>query len=93
MPSLFPSASALCATFGATSPYIRDSIQLPTKRSPHQARTELYPSWDISEEAKQKSVQLSSAAKEELRKASTAAQKNVGKIELYSAKYYATYAL
>lgn len=90
MPSLFPTASALSATFGAASPYNTDTAQLPAKRSPYQARTDLYQSWNVAEDAKQKTAQLSDAAVQEFEKASNVAQKNVGKVELYSAKYYAT---
>ena len=86
MPSLFPPAGALSAAFGTPSPY----AQSQAKRSPYQARTELYGAWDVAEDAKQKTAQLSDAAVKEYTKASNAAQKNVGKIELYSGKYYAT---
>lgn len=89
MPSLFPSASALSATFGNASPY---SFQQPTsKRSPYAARTELYRSWDVAEDAQKKAGQLSDAAMKEIEKASSMAQSKAGKIELYSAKYYAAY--
>ncbi|KAK5124313.1 hypothetical protein LTR85_002016 [Meristemomyces frigidus] len=88
MPSLFPTASALSATFGIASPYSMQQ-SAPAKRSPYQARTELYQSWDIAEDAKQKTAQLSDAAVKEYSKASNKAQATAGKIELYSGKYYA----
>lgn len=86
MPSLFPTASALSATFGHATPYAQ---QTQPKRTPYQAKTHLYPSWDVAEDAKGKAVQLSDAAVKEFEKASNKAQATAGKIELYSGKYYA----
>lgn len=82
MPSLFPSASCLAATFGQATPY---QTNTPAKRSPYQVNESLYPSWDVSEKASE----LSAEAKKEFEKASAAAQAKAGKIELYSGKYYA----
>ena len=84
MSFLFPSASTLSATFGHATPY---RIKTPT--SPYQARSNLYSSWDVAEDAKNKAAGLSDAAVAELDKASAKAQAQVGKIELYSGKYYA----
>jgi len=89
MQSFFPNASTLSATFGHASPYTLKS-QPQAKRSPYLARSHLYPSWDVAEDAKNKAASLSDAATKELQKASNVAQSNVGKIELYSGKYYAT---
>lgn len=83
--SLFPSMSALSATFGQASPYQQ---QQPT---PRKSIAHLYQSWDVAEDAQKKATQLSDAAAKELQKASSAAQDKVGKIELYSPKYYATW--
>jgi solute carrier family 25 (mitochondrial phosphate transporter), member 3 len=88
MPSLFPSASALSATFGSASPYKLNTPTTP--RTPYQARSELYPSWGVAEDAQKQSAQLSNAAIEEVKKASSIAQAKAGKIELYSGKYYAS---
>lgn len=88
MQSLFPTASALSATFGQTSPYAL-SKPAPATRTPHQARRELYGAWDVAEDAKSKATELSGAAQKELEKASALAQQKAGKIELYSGKYYA----
>lgn len=63
------------------------------KRSPYAARTELYGSWNVAEDAKQKSAQLADAATKEYEKASQLAQQTAGKIELYSGKYYACASL
>ena len=87
MQSFFPTASTLSATFGHASPYT--NIPQPTKRSPYQARSHLYPSWDAAEDAKNKAAGLSDAATKEIEKASALAQQKAGKIELYSGKYYA----
>ena len=88
MSFLFPSTSTLSATFGNATPY-RFNKPTPAPRSPYQARSHLYPSWDVAEDAKNKAGELSDAAQKELNKASEAAQAKVGKIELYSGKYYA----
>ncbi|EMC95162.1 hypothetical protein BAUCODRAFT_35154 [Baudoinia panamericana UAMH 10762] len=89
MPSLFPTASALSATFGTATPYqLKQSA--PAQRLPYAARQNLYQSWNVAEDAQKKATQLSDAAAKELSKASNMAQARVGKIELYSAQYYAT---
>lgn len=59
------------------------------KRTPLEARTELYPIWSAIDDAKNKANSLSSEAAKEFDKASAAAQAKTGKIELYSAQYYA----
>ena len=88
MSFLFPSASTLSATFGHATPY-RINKPTPVQRSPYEARSHLYPSWDVAEDAKNKAGELSDKAIAELDKASQKAQSKVGKIELYSGKYYA----
>lgn len=82
MPSLFPSTSALSATFGHASPH---------QSSPRKEISHLYPAWDVTEDAKHKATQLSDAASKEIAKASHLAQEKTGKIELYSGKYYAAW--
>ena len=79
--------SALSATFGNVSPYSMDKQQTPQRKS----IAHLYQVWDVAEDAQKKATQLSDAATKELAKASHAAQDKVGKIELYSGKYYATW--
>lgn len=83
--------NALSATFGHATPYKFDT-STTAKRTPYQARSELYPSWDVAEDAKNKAGQLSDAAVKEVQKASAAAQAKAGKMELYSGKYYAVRA-
>ncbi|KAK0259915.1 Cu/Pi carrier [Friedmanniomyces endolithicus] len=96
MPSLFPSTSALSATFGASSPFHTRQQQqqqqqqsAPVKRSPYVARTELYQAWDALEDAKKKTQQIGNEVVKEYTKASNVAQAKAGHIELFSAKYYA----
>ena len=89
MPSLFPAASTLSATFGHASPYNTRQAPAPVKRSPYAARSHLYGAWDVAEDAKDKAAGLTDAATKEIEKASMAAQDKMGKIELYSGKYYA----
>jgi solute carrier family 25 phosphate transporter 3 len=84
MPSLFPSPSALTATFAHASPF-------PQKETPRKDISHLYTSWSVSSDAKSRTTHLTSAAQAELTKASNAAQAKAGHIELYSAKYYATW--
>ena len=86
MPSLFPSFSALSASFSHAHPY---TMNQTTQRTPLQARSELYGAWDVAEDAKNKAKGLSDAAQKELQKASEIAQAKTGKIELYSGKFYA----
>jgi len=83
---LFPTSSALGATFTPTSPYYKPApkqiSEFPLKRS-------LWNAYSVADDAKQKAVQLSDAAAAELEKASHKVQAKTGGIELYSAKYYA----
>ncbi|USW54931.1 Putative mitochondrial phosphate carrier protein Pic2/Mir1 [Septoria linicola] len=81
MPSLFPSASALSATFGQASPY--------QSKPQRKDISHLYTAWDVTEDAKNQAAKLSDAASAEIAKASNIAQEKTGKIELYSGKYYA----
>jgi len=91
MPFAIPSQSVLCNAFGSTSPYAQLQKKTQTStRAARLARPELYSAWSVADDAKQKAAQLSNAAVKEFDKASNAAQTKVGKIELYSAKYYAT---
>merc|ERR1712000_172285 len=61
----------------------------PHKRTPLEARSELYPTWSTIDDAKNKANALSAEAAKEFEKASAKAQAKAGTIELYSAKYYA----
>lgn len=95
MPLLFPSQDALHDVFHPAVPFGRPAVPktqpAPTgdKRSPFQARSELYPAWSVVDDAKNKANALSTEATKELEKASAKAQAKASHIELYSAKYYA----
>lgn len=96
MPSIFPSQNTLHDVFHHPHPYGRRSelaIQSPTtpvsKRTPLQARSELYTAWSVVDDAKNKANALSAEAAKEFEKASASAQAKTGKIELYSPKFYA----
>lgn len=59
------------------------------KRTPLEARTELYATWSAIDDVKDKANKLSTEAAKEFEKASAKAQAKTGHIELYTAKYYA----
>lgn len=82
---LFPSPAALCSAF-PSAPAGADTNR--TSKYPP-ARQELYGTWSAVDDAKAKAAKLSEAATQEFEKASGKAQAKAGKIELFSAKYYA----
>ncbi|GAB7354103.1 hypothetical protein MBLNU459_g4669t1 [Dothideomycetes sp. NU459] len=84
MPSLFPSQETLIHAFSA-----RRSSDLSSPSSTKLARPDLYSAWSVADDAKEKTAQLSDAAVKEFEKASSKVQAKTGKIELYSANYYA----
>lgn len=96
MPLLFPSQDTLHDVFHSTVPFggrnenrstqSKSTIQ---KRTPLQARTELYTAWSAIDDAKDKASALSAEATKEFEKASAKAQAKAGHIEMYSAKFYA----
>ena len=95
MPLLFPSQDTLHDVFHPAIPFGRPAspktqpVPAAPKRSPFQARSELYPAWSVVDDAKNKANALSAEATKEFEKASAKAQAKAGHIELYSAKYYA----
>jgi solute carrier family 25 phosphate transporter 3 len=92
MPFLFPSQHTLHNAFHQLVPFGRHEAPAPLpspKRTPFQARTELFPTWSVVDDAKNKANALSAEATKEFEKASAKAQAKAGAIELYSAKYYA----
>lgn len=92
MPIAFPSHTVLRNAFGGVSPYasFHKKTQPAPVRNKWLARPELYSAFSVADDAKAKASQLSNAAVKELEKASSAAQAKTGKIELYSAEYYAS---
>jgi solute carrier family 25 phosphate transporter 3 len=94
MPLLFPTQGTLHDVFHPAIPFGRrpDPPAEPApapKRTPLQARSELYTAWSVVDNAKDKASKLSAEATKEFEKASAKAQAKTGHIELYSAKYYA----
>jgi solute carrier family 25 phosphate transporter 3 len=93
---LLPTVQAVQATFFPTSPiapFVSSAKQQSTTqsvvRSRYQAREELYRAWSTVDDVKATASKVGGAATKEFEKASNAAQAKTGKIELYSAKYYA----
>lgn len=87
MPGLnLPAASTLTGVF--PSPLSPPREQRKASTQPFSA-SRMYPYASIREDAKGKAQKLSAEAQAEFEKASNAAQKKAGHIELYSAKYYA----
>lgn len=89
MPLLFPSQDILHDVFHSSIPFGRLQSNGERQRTPLQARSELYPTWSVVDDAKAKANALSSEAAKEFEKASAKAQAKAGTIELYSPKYYA----
>jgi len=95
MPLLFPSQETLHdifhppVPFGRTLPTPRSPQYASPERTPLEARTDLYPTWSVVDDAKSKAKALSAEAQQEFDKANSKARAKVGHIELYTAKYYA----
>jgi solute carrier family 25 (mitochondrial phosphate transporter), member 3 len=90
MPIHFPSQGVLNAAFSPLTPYGQFRDQRPqTPRSRLQARDHLYTTWSVADDAKAKANQLSDAAVKEFEKASGKTQQATGKIQMFSAEYYA----
>jgi len=88
MSSLFPNAYLISHVL--TTPTNNGQQQLSQhKRTPYQARTDLYPAWSVVDDAKNKANALSAEATKEIEKASAKTQAKTGQIQLYSAEYYA----
>jgi len=94
MPIGLPTSNTLRDTFAPSRPInaLRPQTHEPL-RSKYEARSELYSAWSVADDAKDKASKLSDAAVKEFEKASATAQAKTGKIELYSAKFYATCTL
>jgi solute carrier family 25 phosphate transporter 3 len=94
MPLLFPTQGTLHDIFLPALPFGRRPASsaeapIPPKPTPYQARAELYPTWSVVDDAKNKANALSAEAQKEFEKASSKAQAKAGRIEMYTAKYYA----
>nr|XP_036585549.1 uncharacterized protein CTRU02_04410 [Colletotrichum truncatum]KAF6795600.1 hypothetical protein CTRU02_04410 [Colletotrichum truncatum] len=84
MSFLYPRQDALKGCFA--SPLAPQPTAKPTR---YQARPELYGAFSTVDDVKGKAQKLSAEATAEFEKASAKAQAKTGKIELYSAKFYA----
>jgi solute carrier family 25 (mitochondrial phosphate transporter), member 3 len=93
MPLLFPTQDILHDVFHSSTPFGRLQRPAEPRRTPLQARSNLYPAWSVVDDAKAKANALSAEATKEFEKASAKAQAKAGHIELYSPKYYATCTL
>lgn len=92
MPPLFPTHGTLHDFFAPQSPLAKSTAVQPA--SPvREARRSTFTAWSAVDDVKDKAGQLSAEAQKEYQKASGAAQAKTGKIELYSAKYYAACTL
>jgi solute carrier family 25 phosphate transporter 3 len=85
MPIIFPTASALSATFTNSSP----TCLLQPRRTPREAPEHIWSAWSATDDVKNQAKVVGDKAVKEYEKASAKAQEKVGKIELFSPKYYA----
>jgi solute carrier family 25 phosphate transporter 3 len=91
---MFPNLTTLTYAFGNPPfPQLHSSEPRSSVPSKWLAKQELYPVWSTADDAKNKATQLSDAAAAELEKASTKVQEKTGRIELYSARFYAACAI
>ena len=95
MPLPFPTQGTLHDVFHPAIPYgwqvdslKRAPAQAP-KRTPLQARSELYTAWSVVDDAKNKANALSAEATKEFEKAAGKAQPKAKHIEMYSGNFYA----
>ncbi len=89
MALLFPTQNALNGSFHSPYTWGRPKAAVEARRTPFQARSELYTAWSVSDDVKNKANALSAEATKEFEKASAKAKATTGKIELYSLQYYA----
>lgn len=89
MPFLFPTQGTLYNALNPATPISKSRPAGEPKRTPLQARSELYTAWSVVDDAKDKANALSAEATKEFEKASAKAQAKAGTIEMYSPGYYA----
>ena len=82
---LFPTQSVLNEVFSSRNSYRQPSSDPSLHKQPRPR----FSIWSVTEDAKNKAGILSQEAAAEISKASAVAQAKTGKIELYSAKFYA----
>jgi solute carrier family 25 phosphate transporter 3 len=95
MPLLFPTQGNVYDVFHPAVPFGRQPetpnaqpTATASKRTPLQARSDLYTTWSVVDYAKDKANALSAEATKEYEKASAKAQAKTGHIEMYSSKYF-----
>lgn len=73
------------------------SSKIPRSKSVNPSHSELFPAWsttdDIKNDIKDRTVKMGTKLSKDVQKASMAAQKRTGQIELYSGKYFAACTL
>lgn len=87
---MFPSESVIANTFAAQHPLKRSQAKpSTTPEAPASLRREPFPAWSAIDDAKHKADALKHEAMREYELASQKAQAKAGKIEPWTAKYYA----
>ena len=89
MPNIFPNQDTLANTFASRRPLF-GFHQEPEKPVPAPKRRPIFSAWSAVDDVKHAVETVSSGAQKEFEKASQTVQSKTGKIELYSAKYYAS---
>ncbi|MCJ1336154.1 hypothetical protein MMC09_001430 [Bachmanniomyces sp. S44760] len=93
MPLLLPTQETLRDVFATRAPFPQPASISEAQKQHETPRSSLFPAFSAVDDMKSKAGALSKEAQEEINKASHAAQAKAGKIELYSAKYYAACTL
>jgi solute carrier family 25 phosphate transporter 3 len=90
MPLLYPTQGTLNNVFIPQLPFSQPKPHSSApSRTRYQSRSDLFPTWSVVEDAKTKTKAFGDAAVKDIDQASAKTQAKVGKIELYSPKYYA----
>src|SRR5436190_19133828 len=89
MPNIFPHQDTLANTFASRHPLFGFHKE-PEKPVPAPKQRPLFPAWSAVDDVKHAAKAVSSGAQKEFEKASQTVQSKTGKIELYSAQYYAS---
>lgn len=86
---MFPSNEIVSNTFSSQHPLSRTGKQSQLSGAPGMGRQDPFPAWSVAEETKKKADAFAREASRELNIASQKAQATTGKIEPFTAKYYA----
>ncbi|KAL8722380.1 MAG: hypothetical protein Q9181_007500 [Wetmoreana brouardii] len=93
MPSLFPTKGILQDVFSTHSVFAHCTSSPLGNKSTSAPPKQRFSAWSAVDDMKTKAGALSDEAQKEISKASAASQAKTGKIELYSANYYAACTL